>query len=172
MIKMLTTNSRIFLHHILVAFVTVGLMGLLPTGTEAQNEYFFPTGFTFDESIPSPEEFLGYPIGTFATRNDRLVAYMQELARLSDRATYQSIGTTYEHRPMPVLTVTSPANHARLEAIRQDHLASLVPGSSPAGDIPVIAHLGYNIHGNENSAGEAALLTAYWLVAGTGPAHD
>ena len=153
---------------IFAAVLLAGLLTLVPPRIEAQNEYFFPAGVTFDPNIPSPEEFLGYAIGTFATRHDRIVAYMQELARLSDRATYQSIGTTFEHRPMPVLTVTSPANHARLETIRLEHLASLEPGASPTRDIPLIAHLGYNIHGNENSAAESSLLIAYWLVAGTG----
>jgi len=172
MTELSTRYHRIGLPSIFVAFLTVGLLALLPLRTEAQTEYFFPAGVTFDQRIPSPEEFLGYPLGTFATRHDRIVAYMQELARLSDRATYQSIGTTYEHRPMPVLTVTSPGNHARLEAIRQEHLASLEPGASQNGDIPAIVHLGHNIHGNENSAGESALLMAYWLVAGTGPDHE
>lgn len=77
---------------------------------------------------------------------------------------------TYEHRPMPVLTVTSPENHARLEAIRQAHLAALDP-ANPAptgGNRPAIVHLGYGVHGNETSSSEAAMLTAYWLVAGTG----
>jgi hypothetical protein len=56
---------------------------------------------------------------------------MQELARLSDRATYQEIGQTYELRPMPVLTVTAPANHARLEEIRREHIMSTEPGGTP-----------------------------------------
>jgi hypothetical protein len=140
---------------------------MVPSPVSSQSAYFFPTGETFDESIPSPQEFLGYPIGSFVTRQDRIVTYMQELARLSDRATFQSIGLTYEHRFMPVLTVTSPGNHARLEDIRQEHLASLQPGAPAHPELPVIAHLGYNVHGNEASGGEAALLTAYWLVAGT-----
>ena len=135
----------------------------------AQSDYFFPAGETFDPGIPSPQEFLGYPIGDFHTRHDRIVSYMEELARLSDRATFQIIGYTYERRPMPVLTVTAPENHARLEEIRQEHLASLDP-ESPAsvdGDRPAIVHLGYGVHGNETSSAEAAMLTAYWLVAGT-----
>ncbi len=152
-----------------MSLLTVCLLAVVPTKASAQNKYFFPQGTAFDPGIPSPEEFLGYPIGTFHTRQDRIVAYLRELARLSDRATYQSIGTSYEHRFMPVLTVTSPANHARLEEIRQEHLASLDPGTSPSSDSPVIAHLGYNVHGNESSGGEAGILTAYWLVAGTGP---
>ena len=152
-----------------LAFLVIGLLGLAPQGLAGQDDYFFPAGLTFEQGIPSPEEFLGYPIGTFNTRQDRIVAYMQELARLSDRATYQSIGLTYEHRDMPVLTVTSPANHARLEEIRREHLASLEPGAPPVQGLPAIAHLGYGVHGNEASSGEAAMLTAYWLVAGRGP---
>jgi hypothetical protein len=147
-------------------------MSVVPT-----TAYFFPDGQRFDAAIPSPEQFLGYAIGTHHTRHDRIVAYMQELARLSDRATYQEIGTTYGHRVMPVLTVTSPANHARLEQIRQQHLASHWPGGAMGGrgatgaahDRPVIVHLGYGVHGNETSSSEAAMLTAYWLVAGQTP---
>jgi len=152
-----------------VAALVLGGLFLTPGSLTGQSDYFFPSGTSFDSAVPSPEEFFGYPIGSYYTRQDRIVDYMQELARLSDRATYQSIGRTYEYRDMPVLTVTSPANHARLEEIRQAHLASLEPGAPPAPDLPAIAHLGYNVHGNEASAGEAALLTAYWLVAGTGP---
>ena len=139
-----------------------------------QTDYFFPAGESFDSSIPSPEEFLGYPIGDFHTRHDRIVSYMEELARLSDRATFQIIGYTYEHRPMPVLTVTAPENHARLEEIRQDHLSSLDPGNPASTDAarPAIVHLGYGVHGNETSSAEAAMLTAWWLVAGSGSEVD
>jgi len=151
------------------AVLLLGGLFSAPASLNGQSDYFFPQGTTFDSAIPSPEAFFGYPLGSYFTRQDRIVDYFQELARLSDRATYQSIGRTYEFRDMPVLTVTSPANHARLEEIRQAHLASLEPGAAPAPDLPAIAHLGYNVHGNEASAGEAAILTAYWLVAGTGP---
>jgi hypothetical protein len=153
----------------LLPLLTLVLVAFSPQTVRAQDDYFFKEGASFDSRIPSPQEFLGYAIGTFNTRPDRVVDYLKELARLSDRATYQSIGMTYERRPMPVLTVTSPANHARLETIRQEHLASLAPGAPANANPPVIAHLGYNVHGNEASGGEAALLTAYWLVAAQGP---
>ena len=138
------------------------------TATSAGLDYYFPAGVSFMDDIPSPEEFLGYSIGSYHTRHDRIVAYMQELARRSDRATYQEIGMTYERRPMPVLTITTPENHSRLEEIRTRHLAASEPDGDPAAaaDLPVIVHLGYGVHGNETSSAEAALLTAYWLVAG------
>lgn len=157
-----------------VAAACAGL--LLGTGSSAhaQNRYFFGEGVTFDPAVPSPEQFLGYEIGTHHTRHDQIVAYLKELDRLSDLASYQEIGRTYEHRVMPVLTVTSPQNHANLEQIRQRHLQSIEPGgpSVGPGELPVIVHLGYGVHGNETSSSEAALLTAYWLVAGQGPEHD
>ncbi|NNM07213.1 MAG: zinc carboxypeptidase, partial [Gemmatimonadetes bacterium] len=165
-------GGRVTSAPILLPFLALMMLAISPSRVGAQNGYFFPEGERFDPQIPSPEEFLGYPIGTFTTRQDRIVAYLKELARLSDRATYQSIGTSFEHREMPVLTVTSPENHGRLEAIRQEHLASLEPGGATAGDLPAIAHFGYNVHGNEASGGEAALLTAYWLVAGMGAEID
>ncbi len=138
--------------------------------TSAGLDYYFPEGVAFLPEVPSPEEFLGYPIGSFHTRHDQIVAYMKELASRSDRATYQEIGMTYERRPMPVLTVTTVENHGRLEEIRTRHLAASQPDGdvSAAADVPVIVHLGYGVHGNETSSAEAALLTAYWLVAGTG----
>lgn len=150
---------------------------LLQAQSDAANrglDYYFPAGTTFEPGIPSPAAFLGYPIGSYHTRHDRIVAYMQELARLSDKATYQEIGMTFEHRPMPVLTVTSTANHARLEEIRTRHLAASRGeiDAEAANDLPLIVHLGYGVHGNETSSAEAALLTAYWLVAGTGDVAD
>jgi hypothetical protein len=135
----------------------------------AQTAYFFPDGGTFDPGVPTPEDFLGYPIGSFHTRHDQIVDYLQALDHASERATFQIIGFTYEHRPMPVLTVTAPDNHARLESIRQQHLASMDPANPAPADAnrPAIVHLGYGVHGNETSSAEAAMLTAYWLVAGT-----
>ena len=160
----------------LLPSVAVGqeLLEAQRAATSAGLDYYFPDGAAFLPGIPTPEEFVGYPIGSFHTRHDQIVSYMKELARVSDRATYQEIGRTYERRPMPVLTVTTPENHASLEEIRRRHLAASEPDGdvAAAADVPVIVHLGYGVHGNETSSSEAALLTAYWLVAGTGEVLD
>ena len=91
--------SRLALIALLFAFAA------MPAAGQGM-DYFFPEGTTFEAGIPSPQEFLGYEIGSFHTRHDRIVSYMQTLAALSDRASYRSIGMTYEHRPMPVLSVS------------------------------------------------------------------
>lgn len=148
---------------ILVAFI------LCASLTFAQNNYFFPSGVTFDPTIPTPEQFLGYPIGDWHTRHDRIVSYFQELARVSPKAHFQIIGYTYERRPQIVLTITSPENYARIEEIRKEHLKLADPSQSVnISSMPVVITHGYNVHGNEPSSSEAAMLTAYYLIAAQG----
>lgn len=133
----------------------------------AQSAYFFPQAGEFDPSIPTPQQFLGYEIGSRYTRHDQLVAYFNELARHSGKITVKEIGRSYEGRPLIIATVTAADNQARLEQLREQH-ATLVDSSQPraaAGGSPVVVWLGYSVHGNETSSGEAAMLTAYYLVA-------
>ncbi|WP_420155095.1 M14 family metallopeptidase [Siphonobacter sp.] len=133
----------------------------------AQQSYYFPNTGTFDPRIPSPEQFLGYPIGTHYTRHDQIVAYFKELERTSNgKAHVQVIGKSYEERPQIILTVTAPENYSNLEKIRQKHLTVTDPAQPNLTKAdPVIVLLGYSVHGAETSGGEAALLTAYYLVA-------
>ena len=146
---------------VLLAFVSTSLFG--------QNNYFFPSGTSFDTSIPTPEQFLGYSIGNWHTRHDRIVEYFKELARVSPKAHFQIIGYTHEQRPQVVLTITSPENYTRLEDIRKEHLRLAQPGQQVnTSGMPVVITHGYNVHGNEPSSSEAAMLTAYYLVASQG----
>ncbi len=134
----------------------------------AQDQYYFPQS-AFDSRIPTPEKFLGYRIGTHYTRHDRIVDYLNELDRLSDKISVQVIGRTYEERPQVIATITSSENQAKLQQLRQEHIRIIDPKLPEADykDAPVFVHLGYSVHGNETSSGEAALLTAYYLVAST-----
>ncbi len=124
----------------------------------SQASYFYPTATALNKNIPTPEAFLGYPIGSHHTRHDKIVEYFKLLDQLSDRFTLEEIGQTVGHRVQIVAKITSPANHARLEDIRKKNLENSV-------DIPLIVQLGYNVHGNEPSSSEAAMLTAYYLAA-------
>jgi hypothetical protein len=131
----------------------------------AQNNYFFPNK-NMGSGIPSPERFLGYPIGNNHTRYDKMVEYMRELDRSSDKVTVQKFGETNEQREQIIVTISSPENLAKLETIRKAHL-DLCDPTKPLPDMkdmPVIVWLGYNVHGNEPSGGEASLLTAYYLA--------
>lgn len=149
----------------------LSLLFLLSIPASAQQEYFFPNTSDFNSNIPTPEEFLGYAIGDFHTRHDRLVAYFYELAEKSDRVHIQEIGKTYEQRPMIVATITAKENYDDLENIRQQHLRLTDPQASISSfeEMPVIIQLGYNVHGNEPSSSEAAMLTAWHLTSSQDP---
>jgi hypothetical protein len=130
-------------------------------------DYFLKDKTPFNADIPSPEAFLGYPIGTQHTRHDQIVAYLTKLAELSDRASITTYGKTHEHRKLVMLTVTTPENLNNLDAIKAQHLKFVEPNLSPTNynAVPIFIQLGYNVHGNEPSSSEAAMLTAYTLVA-------
>jgi hypothetical protein len=134
------------------------LLIVTPLVVAAQPAYFYPSATTFNKTIPTPEQFLGYAIGTHHTRHDKIVEYFKLLDQLSDRFVVEEIGKTIGERVQIVAKITSPANHARLDEIRKKNLEN-------SADIPLIIQLGYNVHGNEPSSSEAALLTAYYLAA-------
>ena len=119
--KTKTMTRNVFLA-VLFIFFQVSAVG--------QASYFYPGAGNFNASIPTPEKFLGYAIGSHHTRHDKLVEYFKELDRLSDRVSFQVIGETFEHRPQVIAIFTSPSNHQRLEEIRKAHLAGQVNGNT------------------------------------------
>ena len=72
-------NPRHGLGPLTKIFVALALFSLFPAPVPvaAQSDYYFPPGESFDPGIPSPEEFFGYPMGSFVTRQDRIVAYFR-----------------------------------------------------------------------------------------------
>ncbi|WP_139920270.1 M14 family zinc carboxypeptidase [Hymenobacter sp. DG01] len=153
------------------ALLTVGFALHLPAA--AQNTYFFPaaTATSFDPAVPTPEQFLGYPIGTHYTRTDQIVAYLRELDRVSDKVSFRVIGTTFEERPQVVATITAPENQQNLAGLQQARRALIDPklAAPDYRKLPVVVSLNFGVHGNESSSSEAALLLAYYLTASTAP---
>lgn len=134
---------------------------LLPLATHAQADYFYPKSGAMNPDVPAPAQFLGYPVGSHHTRYDRMVAYFQELDRVSDRVAVEIVGESTEKRPLLSVKITAPANHARLEDIRKAHLQR----TSADDKTPLVIQIGANVHGNEPSGGESTMLTAYYLAA-------
>ncbi|WP_224489435.1 M14 family zinc carboxypeptidase [Robertkochia flava] len=132
-------------------------------------DYFLEKYQPYNENIPSPESFLGYGIGERHTRHDLIVAYFKTLAALSDRATLEEYGKTYEGRPLVMLSISTPEQLNTLEDLRTRHLKAIKGEAETTGNRPVFINLGYNVHGNEPSSSEAALLAAYTLIASEHP---
>ena len=134
-------------------------------------DYFTKKYEPFNDRIPSPEEFLGYGIGEHHTRHDLIVAYLEKLSELSDRASIHYYGKTHEGRKLVILTITSPENLSNLDDLKKRHLAFTDPSLNVTNydDVPIFINLAYNVHGNEPSSSEAAMLSAYTLVASESP---
>ncbi|WP_439127761.1 M14 family metallopeptidase [Polaribacter sp.] len=126
--------------------------------------YYLPNE-RYNTEIPTPKEIIGHEIGEWHITHDKLVEYMKALAAASDRISIENRGTTYEGRPLILLTITAPNNHKRLEEIRQNHIKATNDASFDATNGPIVVYQGFSIHGNEPSGSNAAMAVAYYLAA-------
>lgn len=138
--------------------------------------YYLPDSVTYNPAIPKPKDIIYHEVGEWHVTHDRLVNYMKAVAAAApDRIKLETIGFTYEQRPQLLLIITSPANHKRLEEIRQQHLKLSDPSQSASVNIdnmPIVVYIGHSIHGNEPSGANAALVSAYYLAAAQGKQID
>lgn len=153
------------------ALLLFSFQGLAQSGLD----YYLPQDVSFNPDIPTPASVIGHEVGEWHITHDRLVQYMRVLAEVSDRITIEEIGETHEARPQVVLTITHPSNHAGIDKIRSDHVWLTYPNEADKFDIkkmPVVAYMGFSIHGNEPSGSNASLLVAYYMAAAQGPKID
>lgn len=129
---------------------------------------------SFDPSVPAPGSVLGFDVGRRPLLHGQIVSYFEILAGVSPRARLSDYGRTHEGRRLVVLTVSSPRNLERLDAVR----AAIRTLGDPRGlsarrrdelarDTPAVAWLSFNVHGGELSGADAAVLLAHRLCAGT-----
>ncbi|GAB3181761.1 M14 family zinc carboxypeptidase [Telluribacter humicola] len=131
-------------------------------------------GSAFTEAVaqnPTPEEYLGYKLGSKFTFHHRVVDYVRTLAEKNPtQVKLVPYGTSYEGRPLLVALVATPENLARIETIRTDNLKSigLLEGKA-TGPVPAIAWMSYNVHGNEAVSSEAVMQVMYELLNKSNP---
>ena len=77
----------------LALILSLGLTGAWAVNNNS--EYYFGSNNPFDQSIPTPEDFFGFPIGSELVRYDRVVEYFRLLDKLSDRAQLKVIGRSH-----------------------------------------------------------------------------
>jgi hypothetical protein len=122
------------------------------------------TGTLFAQTIKSPSEFLGYEIGSRFTRHHKVVDYFKHVSNTLSNVKLEKYGETNENRPLYVSYISSQENISNLENIRKENLSQtgIIAGNSA--NKKAIVWLSYNVHGNEASSTEAAMLTLYELV--------
>lgn len=107
--------------------ILLNLLGLL---------LFFAAFNTTALAQPSPEDFLGYELGSKFTLTQNLEAYYKKLAEESPRVEYKSYGKTALGRELPMIFISSEENIANKEEIR-DKVKELTKRTEPLDDAEV-----------------------------------
>ena len=133
-------------------------------------------GINYDLSIPKPEDVIGHKIGDRHTRTSQIVDYYESIASVSDRVDLDDHARSHEGRRLIHAIVTHPDNHKNLENIRIENVKiSDMPNQMKNKNLdkmPLVAYLGFSIHGDEASGAEAAVLLLHHLAAGQGDEID
>src|SRR6266852_3500078 len=141
----------------------------------AEKPFEFWPGTQYDPRIPTFQQTLGYEPGNQITSSTDILRYLEALAAASNRIRVFPYAESWEKRKLVYAAVGSEANLKRLPEIRtamqrladprktsEREAASLMAG------LPAVVWLGYGVHGNEISPSDAALFTAYHLLAARG----
>ena len=129
-------------------------------------------------AVPAPESVLGFVPGDDGQLADwsQVLAYLQALDAASDRVEVEEIGRTTQGRPLVMVTVTSEANHARLEEIRQANARIADPrglSDAEAGrlveDGRAIVAMAFSIHSTEVGGTLASLRLLHHLATSNDP---
>lgn len=121
------------------------------------------------QTLQSPDQFLGYKVGTKFTRHFKIVDYFKAVANAKpDMVKVEKYGETYEGRDLMLAYIALPENLQKLDAIRMNNLrlAGLTKDRMApiTENTPAIVWLSYNVHGNEPASSEAAMKVLYALV--------
>jgi hypothetical protein len=123
--------------------------------------------------VPSPVEFLGHEVGAdYALCNyTDLVRYWQAIAAKSDRVRLVDIGASSYGQRMQMLIISSPANLARLERLREISVALAHPRNDDkkamaelAAEGRAIVWIDAGLHATEAIAGQN-ILELVWQMA-------
>ncbi|MAB49561.1 MAG: zinc carboxypeptidase [Flavobacteriaceae bacterium] len=121
---------------------------------------------TTAQNLQSPSDFLGYDIGTQFSRHHQVIDYFKSVVEtVPNNVKVEQYGTTNERRSLVLAYISSEENIKNLETIRENNLKNtgLLEGEPTNTDVAIV-WLSYNVHGNEASSSEAAMLTLYKLL--------
>ncbi|RXK82811.1 M14 family metallopeptidase [Filimonas effusa] len=119
------------------------------------------------QSVQSPEQFLGYKLGSRYTAHHQVVAYCRAVAAARpDMVKVESYGKTTENRELIVVYISDPSHIAKLGEIQRNNLrlAGSSKDAAATTQAPAVVWLSYNVHGNEPSSSEAAMQTLFALA--------
>lgn len=150
----------------LMLFCSVGFQSAEAT------KMFWPNA-SYDPNIPTNEAVLSYAAGEKITNHQDMLKYFDALVDAAPQNIKKfSYGKTWEGRELIYMVIGSEENLAALSAFERDIQLLADPRKTNKGEaevlkkkLPAAVWLGYGVHGNEISSTDAAMMTAYHLLA-------
>ena len=139
----------------------------------AQEKFVYWPDAQYDPTIPTVEAVLGYAPGDRITWHRDVIRYFEALAAAApERMVITEYARSWENRELILAVVSAPENIANLDAIKSNMQRLADPRITDEDDAAQIIEsqaavtwLSYGVHGNEISSTDAAMLTAYHLLA-------
>lgn len=130
-------------------------------------------GATYDPAVPTVQKVLSFAPGERIAAPEELVRYFEALAAAQpNRVKVFDYARSWEKRRLIYAAIGSEANIRRLSEIQAGMKRLADPRKTPAAEaqklmatLPAVIMLSHGVHGNEISSGDAAMMTAYHLVA-------
>lgn len=130
-------------------------------------------GAQYDRQIPTIEQILGYKIGERITSNEDILRYFDALAQAApERIKIFNYGQSWEGRKLIYAVIGKPETIAHLEQFAADMQTLADPrklnnqqAKALIDKLPSSVWLEHSVHGNEISSTDAAMMTAYHLLA-------
>ena len=98
--------------------------------------FLLTTNLIKSQSLKSPDEFLGYPLGSKYTPHFKIVNYFNYVATVTGtQMKLEQYGETNEGRPLLLAYIASTSNFLKLEDIRKNNLRLTGILADKAGDI-------------------------------------
>ena len=128
--------------------------------------------------VPSPEAFLGFPLGVGQQRvvtNDEIRRYLAAVDTASDRVVTGTMATSATGQPLPYAIVSDSAHVTKdglakiaedIRDLRDPRTMAASKAARIAHDDPAIVYIAGNVHGGEASGADASLKSLYELAAG------
>ncbi len=148
------------------------LVSLFSVAGFSQRFEYWP-GTQYDPAIPTARTVIGYDIGERVSWHHNIVKYVEALAAAAPtRMKVFDYGRTWEGRRLIYAAIGSEENIRRLPEIREAMQRLYDPRKTQPEEarklmagLPAVIWLGYGVHGNEISSPDAAMATAYHLLA-------
>jgi hypothetical protein len=127
---------------------------------------FFVSHALIAQTLKSPEEYFGNATGSKFHFHHQLIGYAEYVAaNRQENVKIFPLGFTTEGRPQMIVAIGSKENIQNIEQIRKTNLQNigLLPGTGSK-NIPTIAYLSYNVHGNESVNAETSVKVIYEMA--------